>query len=316
MELRKDYILDRWIIISEGRGKRPEDFAKKEEAKQAFCAFCPGNEAQTPPEIMRISSGNNNNNWKVRVIPNKFAAVDSLGNPFIQTHNTFYTFSGDYGKHEVVLETPEHGKEFGALSVEEIKEILQVYASRIKSLLQDPYTKYVSLFKNQGRDAGASLAHTHSQLISMALLPPEVSDKLAAIRQFPSCPYCEVINKEKNSSRRCFENRNFIAFTPYASRFNYEVWIFPKSHIKTFDELNNEMRTDLADILKKVASKLEKYSMPYDFAWYYSPENENLHFHVEVMPRLAIWAGFEMGFGVTINVVSPESAAKFYRGET
>jgi UDPglucose--hexose-1-phosphate uridylyltransferase len=315
MELRKDYILDRWIIISEGRGKRPSDNVKKEEIKSTSCAFCPGNEAQTPPETMRISDNKKSKKWKIRVIKNKFAAVDLKGNPFIQTHNSYYTFSGDYGDHEIIIETPEHGKNFGELNITEINAILKVYAARIKALQQEPYTKYVALFKNQGREAGASLQHIHSQLISMAMLPPEVLNKLRAIKNYSFCPYCDIINREKNSDRRCFENNNFIAFTPYASRFNYELWIFPKAHIKTFDDLSEAHYTDLADMLKKATSKLEQYSIPYDLAWYYSPENENLHFHVEVMPRIAIWAGFEMGFGIEINTVSPESAAKFYLGE-
>jgi UDPglucose--hexose-1-phosphate uridylyltransferase len=314
MELRKDYILDRWVIISEGRAARPKDIEKKEEVKKSLCLFCPGNEAQTPPELFRVAA-KKGKGWKIRVVKNKYAAVDMKGNPFIQTHNGYYTFSGDYGDHEVIIETPTHGKEFGEFSIEEITEVLQVYAARIKILQQEPYMKYVCLFKNQGREAGASLRHTHSQIISIPMLPYEVSEKLKAIRQYRSCPYCDIIQKEKDSYRRCFENSSFIAFTPYASRFNYELWIFPKTHIRTFDELNNSTYADLAEILKKTTSRLEKEGIPYDIVWYYSPENENLHFHVEVMPRIAIWAGFEMGFGMTINSVSPETAAKFYRGE-
>lgn len=312
MELRKDYLLNRWVVISESRNNRPFDFGTEPDIKRVFCVFCSGNESQTPKEIYQIEK---DGKWKIRVIPNKFAAVDPMGTPTIATHNDFYTFAGDHGEHEVVIETPTHGKNFGDLEVEDIVSAFKTYNQRITELKKDPSVKYVCLFKNQGKNAGASINHPHSQIISFSMVPPEVMDKVNAVKKYPSCPYCEIINREKNSYRRCFENDSCVSFTPYASRFNYEIWIFPKNHITYFSQFDEKMYFDMASMLKTAVQKLEKENIDYDVAWYYSPEGENLHFHVEIMPRISLWAGFEMGFGVTINSVSPESAAKFYRGE-
>lgn len=312
MELRKDYILNRWVIISENRAKRPSEFSIEKDVKRLYCSFCPGNEAQTPPETYKIEK---DGKWQVRVIPNKFAAVDPKGDSLINTHNSYYTFAGDHGQHEVVIETPEHGKNFGDLPENEIADILKVYSKRIDELRNDSEIKYVCIFKNQGKSAGASIDHAHTQIISYAMIPPEIKDKTDSIKKYQHCPYCEIIAREKDSYRRCFENDSFLAFAPYASRFNYEVWIFPKEHILTFADFDDKKYRDMSSMLKIITQKLEKDNINYDIAYHYSPDKENLHFHVEVMPRIAIWAGFEVGFGITINTVSPETAAKFYRGE-
>jgi UDPglucose--hexose-1-phosphate uridylyltransferase len=152
-------------------------------------------------------------------------------------------------------------------------------------------------------------------MISLGFIPNTIKEKLEAIKRYSYCPYCDIINKEKNSLRHCYENNSFIAFTPYASRFNYEIWIFPKNHIKTFNDFNDGMYEDLANILKKISQKLESMDFAFNVEYNYSPNNEDLHFHIEVMPRVATWAGFELGFGIEINTVSPETAGKFYRGE-
>ncbi|HVY01700.1 MAG TPA: galactose-1-phosphate uridylyltransferase [Candidatus Nanoarchaeia archaeon] len=313
MELRKDYLLNNWVLIAEDRGKRPSDFGREKEIRKAFCVFCPGSESQTPPELDLIKD--NSGNWKARVIPNKFAAVNQNGESGVQTHNNYYTFSGAFGEHEVVIETPEHDKTLGSLPEEHIADLFKLYARRVKSMLSNPKAKYVSLFKNQGKAAGASIQHAHSQLISTSIVPPLIYDKVKVVRSLPYCPYCDIIQREKNSDRRCFENDSFVAFTPYASQFNYEVWVFPKDHIKDFSDFSDKKYSDLANIVKKILTKLDLDEIPYDMSWTLSPTGENLHMHIEIMPRLAIWAGMEMGFGVKVNAVSPESAARYYRGE-
>jgi UDPglucose--hexose-1-phosphate uridylyltransferase len=313
MELRKDYLLNRWVVIAEDRGKRPLQFIDgKANINTESCVFCPGNESLTPPELLSVDK---NGKWKIRVITNKFSAVDPEGSNSIQTHNQYYTFGGDHGHHEVIIETSDHNKQFGELSAEEIAEIMQIYAKRIQALEDDKGAKYVCLFKNQGKEAGASIKHPHSQLVSFSMMPPVVAEKLDAMKRYPWCPYCDIIRREKDSSRRCFENNSCIAFAPYASRFNYETWIFPKSHIKSFLDFNESLFLDFAKILKEVTKKVESLGVSYNLEWYYAPNGDDLHFHVEVTPRIAIWAGFEIGFGVEINTVSPEQAARFYRGE-
>ena len=313
MELRKDYILDRYVIVSEARGMRPQQFMEQA-AKSAgeLCYFCPGNENLTPPEIARIND--KKGNWKIRIIPNKFAAAEPKGISETRTDNKYYTFSNAFGYHEVIIETPDHSRQMWDFSEQEIKELLEVYCGRINALSALPGIRYVSVFKNSGKDAGTSIIHTHTQVIANNIVPPEVEDELVAMQKYDSCPYCEIIENEKRSYRRCFENDNFAAFTPYASRFHYEIWVFPKAHINTITKMDDKMLLDLAGIMKKVLGKLKELDAPYNFFLHYA-KDDKYHFHISFCPRLAIWAGFEFSTGITINSVPPEDAAKFYRGE-
>ena len=310
-ELRKDYVLDRWVIIATGRGKRPHQFAPaKENKKVDVCFFCPGNEHMTPPEIDRIEE---NGNWVVRIFPNKFPIATREGEPHVKTDNTFYTYASAYGSHEVLVESPNHEDEFGDLSIERIVKILKMYNKRIEELSKINDVHYVLVFKNQGKEAGTSLIHTHTQIIALNKVPCLVQDEAEATKD--ECKYCEVIESEKNSSRRIMEN-SFVSFAPYASRFPFEAWIFPKRHINMLNEMNEQEYEDLAKHLKLILSKLEGINAPYNFFIHYAPKGDDLHLHIEVVPRLSIWAGLELGGDVEVNIMPPEDAAKFYRGET
>jgi len=313
MELRKDYILNRWVILASERKYRKRELdADQPKEFNKTCFFCPGNEAATPPEIDRIEE---NGKWIIRWFPNKFPAVQEEGNPVIRTDNQFFTFSGSYGKHEVIAECPEHNKQLWDLSAEHLKKLLYVYRQRINSLSKGANIKYVVIFKNHGGDAGTSLVHSHTQVVSLNLIPPLVAEEVSASKGYGSCPYCGIIDIEKNSYRRCFENNGFVAFAPYASRFNYEIWLFPKRHLTNMNELSSNEYGDLAEILKNVLVKLKELNASYNLFLHYAPKGENLHLHVEIIPRLATWAGFEFSSDITINSVTPEDAAKFYRGE-
>lgn len=327
MELRKDYLVDHWVIVSDFRGKRPHEFKKDEKLDQektidgtknnrAVCYFCPGNEHLTPPEIYRITK---NGNWQIRVFPNKFPAVAPEGQSEIKTDNDFFTFANPYGRHEVIVETPEHGRQTADLSEEELHDLLGVYNFRLKELANLPNAKYVVLFKNHGKSGGASLSHSHTQILSLNKVPGFVEKEINAAKGWRQarneCPYCKIINIEKGSFRRCFESTYFIAFTPYASRFNYEVWLFPKQHCKSPTELNYVEMKDFTSIFKKILAKIKELGADYNFYLHHSPLGEDLHFHFEFAPRMENWAGFELGTETVINSVPPEDAAKFYRGE-
>lgn len=310
MELRKDYILDKWVIISTERKNRPREFKSDTAKNETVCFFCPGNEHLTPWEIGRVQEGNS---WKFRWFLNKFPAVNPEGYPLIQTHNDFFTFAAAYGFHEVVVETPCHDKQLWDFSSEDLERLFKVYNFRINELSRLSDISYVVVFKNHGKEAGTSLVHSHSQVVGVNFMPEAVKAECAKSKG--DCPYCRIVDIEKGSHRRCFENDNFAAFTPYASRFPYEIWVFPKRHLKTLNDFNDKDYTDLADIMQKILSKLKEINAPYNYFFHYSPKGENLHFHVEILPRLATWAGFEFSTETIINAVPPEDAAKFYRGE-
>jgi UDPglucose--hexose-1-phosphate uridylyltransferase len=312
-ELRKDYFLDRQVIIAVGRGRRPTDFkhggAAESEAGKA-CFFCPGSENLTPPEIMRTEEGGR---WVMRVFPNKFPAVTPEEGAATES------MMPAYGRHEIVVESPEHDKTVADLSVEKIVALLGLYAKRAEALLADPKTKYVLIFKNHGKVAGASLSHTHTQIVSLPVVPKLVRDEADSAGKYAkekgSCPLCDAWRKEAKGPRLVWEDEYAVVFTPYASRCPLEAWVMPKRHVRGLGELSDEERSGMAKGLKLILSKLKTGlgDAPYNLYFHVSPAGGDLHMHVEVLPRLAIFAGFELGSDIIINTMAPEAAADFYR---
>ncbi len=321
-ELRKDYLLDRWVIIATARSKRPHDFktAPKEQSSEKTCFFCPGNEHMTPPEVYTVEE---NDRWHIRVVPNKFPAVshETSGSSGIKTDNTFYTYAPAYGMHEIVIETNEHGKELEDMPKEHIKKVLETFILRISELMKDPDIGYISIFKNKGTDAGASIAHSHSQIIAYNGMPSTIKRELeASYRHYviqKKCAFCDIIEREKKSYRRVFETQRTVAFTPYASRFPFEIRLFPQRHVSGISQLNDAELQDISESLKKILLKLREIGdVPYNIIYHTIKDNSpHYHFYIEILPRLTIWAGFELETGTIINPMSPEDAAKFYRGE-
>ena len=310
MELRKDYFLDRWVILSTVRGVRPDDFEEEEiKENNKKCFFCPGSEKNTPPEIGRLEK---DGKWYVRWFPNKFAITAREGDSEIKDHG-FFKFSAGFGEHEIIVELPEHNKQLHEVSIEHLTNVLKVYAERIKEL--DTRNEYVTLFKNYGREAGISLIHSHTQICSVNIVPPEVVEKVEKSHDGDKCLYCDVLFIEKGSDRRVHENNSFVSFCPYASRFNYELWIMPKDHIKRLEDLEDKQFKELAEVLMSAIKKLGEKKIPYNFYFYYSPKGQDLHLHIELVPRLAKWGGFELSTGIIVNHVLPEEAAKWYRDE-
>ncbi len=317
--LRKDYLLNRWVIVAEGRGKRPSDFARDLGVKQdsvgsRTCFFCPGMEEKTPPEIDRIEC---DGNWLIRCFPNKYPAT---------TRDTGdIATEGDlcpaYGSHEVIVETPEHGKDISDLSVAHLTYVFDMYQERIAVLTKDPKIKYVSLFKNHGRSAGASLDHSHTQLVGLPMIPPVIEEKLASVEKHREetgkCLLCDVWHDEKTGPRLIFEDDHAIAFAPFASRFSFEVWVMPNRHMGSLSELGSAEKRSIAGMLKKVLLRLKDTlnDPAYNIMLNYSPAGKDLHLHFEITPRLGQYAGLELGSEVIINTVSPEVAAKHYRGD-
>ena len=308
--IRKDYILDRWIYYAAERKKRPHDFKSvtlKDSSK--LCFFCPWNTHLTPPEIGRIEY---RGDWKLRWFLNKFPAVEKKGNPSVKSRK-FYSEGASYGIHEVIVETPHHKSQLADLPVQQIREMLKVYRLRIKNLSRLKGIKYVDIFKNHGKDAGTSLVHSHSQVMALNNIPTLVMEECKAVRKYRKCPYCGIIKLEAKAKRKIFETKNVAAFAPFASRFNYEAWIFVKKHKINMEQLNEDELNDIALILKKILVKLKKINASYNLFVHYSPEKENLHFHIEITPRIANWGGFELSTNAVINSVLPEDAARFYR---
>jgi len=307
-QIRKDYLLERYCIISEKRGKRPHDFKRKIEISKGIDYFAPENENLTPKETYRVG----NKIWQIRTFPNKFAAVENKGKKEFETHDNYYKFAAAYGFHEVIVETRSKIKMLSDLSEEHVVKVLETYSQRIDALEKKKGIKYVTVFKNKGSEAGTSIIHSHSQLIAYNQIPPLVKEKIEKSTK-GHCKYCEIIEKEQNSERKILETENIASFTPYCSIEPYHAMIFPKRHVKRLSELNKQEKLDIAKAIIKILGKLKEINASYNLILHYSPRKENLHLQIEIIPRLAIWAGFELGTGTYIISVSPETAAEYYR---
>ncbi len=326
-ELRRDPVIGRWVIISTERGKRPSDFGKEQEDKGGkFCPFCPGNESKTPPEIVAYrETGNEKDSagWWVRVVPNKFPALQIEGS-INRRGNGMYDQMNGIGAHEVIIETNEHDKDISDLESKKVEDILWAYRDRIMDLKKDPRFEYILIFKNKGSAAGASLSHPHSQLIATPVVPKRVREEVNGSKNYfeykERCVFCDMIRQElEEQSRIVLENEDFIAFTPFASRFPFETWILPKQHDSDFEDVQKHEVTNLSRILKQVIGKLNKVldHPPYNYIIHNSPLKEvhvpYYHWHMEIIPKLTKVAGFEWGTGFYINPTAPEEAANFLR---
>lgn len=306
-DFRKDYILDRWVLIAKGRAKRPHQYKedKKTQPKEE-CFFCPGNEEMTPPTIVKMPE---RGPWQIRWFENKFPALKPQGMPDINKER-FFTYGDAYGYHWVLVESPKHPTQLAELNEEEIEQVLRSYVKVIQDMESKPGVEYVIAFKNSGPRAGTSIVHTHSQIMALPFIPTYVKEKVHATRRFIGCPYCQVVKAESNSIRKCYENEDWVVICPYASRFNYEAVIYPKQHITRLEHGNIPK---LAEAMKHILQKIHEIGASYNYYIHYSPKGDDLHFQIEICPQIATWGGFERGTHVIINTVPPEDAAEYYR---
>jgi len=331
-EIRKDYILDRWVIIASERGKRPTDFSVRpsERSKTETCPFCPGNEKMTPPAFLlyipsakgverdRDSNGERRSDWLVRGIPNLYPALRPR-EPRSLSADELHEREDGVGEHQVVIESPRHDEHLDRARVEQVRLVVQAYIDRLEALSK---WKYVSIFRNHRKEAGASLSHAHSQIIATPIIPKKIANELTASKAYlqskGSCPYCDILEKERDTDRFICENESFVTLAPWASVYPFEFWLLPKRHQSTMLKLKEGEKGDLARMLRTALGSLAKVlrDPPYTFGFHIAPsarEIEHFHWHLEVYPKLAIQAGFEDSTGIFINVTPPELAAESLR---
>lgn len=327
-ELRKDPITGRWVIISTDRAKRPTDFLHEAapHGSGGFCPFCHGNEDKTPPEILAYrgdGGGPNSAGWWVRVVPNKFPALGIEGDLNRQGEGLFDKMNG-IGAHEVIIETPDHAQTLASLPEKRVEDVLWAFRDRMLDLEKDKRFRYILIFKNHGQAAGASLEHSHSQLIALPIVPKRVQEEVDGSKSYyqykERCIYCDIIRQELDSGIRLIsENQDFLTVAPYAPRFPFETWILPKQHASAFENSQTHLYENLARELKSLVVRVEKVleNPSYNLVLHTSPvkeaNNDYYHWHLEMMPKLTKVAGFEWGTGFYINPTPPEEAAKFLR---
>ena len=326
-ELRKDPVIGRWIIISKERGKRPSDFPVEVFAGAGgFCPLCPGNESFTPKEILSIPGNHvrkDGSDWQVRVVPNKYPALVIEGDLEKEGIGLYDQMNG-IGAHEVIIETPDHDEKFSDFSVENMAKVFRAYKERILDLENDPRFKYVMVFKNHGQAAGASLEHSHSQLIALPILPRMIVSELVGAKSHydykERCVFCDIIRQEiKNKERVVCQNDSFITITPFAPRTPFEMWVLPKKHSSQYSAMDDFTFLELAEIFGESLRRLCKCieNIPYNFVLHTEPfPSKGLdyyHWHFEIVPKLTSIAGFEWGSGFYINPLPPEEAAAYLR---
>jgi UDPglucose--hexose-1-phosphate uridylyltransferase len=329
-ELRKDPILGRWIIISTERGKRPTDFIiEPPPTTGGFCPLCPGNETTTPPEVLsygRPQPAPNRPGWTLRVVPNKYPALVIEGSLDKEGEGIYDKMNG-IGAHEVIVETPDHNAAFTYLPHDLMIQVFWAFRDRIIDLSRDMRFSYVMVFKNFGSAAGASLEHSHSQLIALPILPRMIVSELEGSKNYygykDRCIFCDIIRQElRKEIRIVCQSEHFVTITPYAPRSPFEMWILPKEHSSSYISMGDKHLKDLTVIFSEVMRRLDRCipGVPYNFVLHDAPLRSeplhHFHWHFEIMPKLTSIAGFEWGSGFYINPVPPEDAAKFLREAT
>lgn len=333
-ELRKDYLLNRWVVIATERGRRPSDLAKPrpQASKSAACPMCVGNEHMTPPAVLLYrnengkifrsqdpQSGERPKDWLVRVIPNLYPAFTAPKQPQ-DTRQIFHgsDFGFAIGHHEVIVESPIHNEEPSNATLPQLELVIGAYIDRFRELSAKSYVRYVSVFRNYGLEAGASMSHAHSQIIATPMVPPNLEEEQKTAEAYRKmhggCVFCGIIAHEAKGARLILENETFVVFAPYASINPMEFWIAPKRHSPNIADLSAAEVKALAETLKVTLGALKALvnDPPYNYGIYQTIDDD-YHWHLEVYPKLATWAGFEKSTGIYINTVTPEAAAEGLR---
>ena len=328
-ELRKDPVTGLWVIISTDRRKRPGEFriepVRPTMAEGDFCPFDAGHESATRPEVFAYRHGTAPNapGWDLRVVPNMFPVLQVEGGLDRAGEGMFDKMNG-IGAHEVIIETPDHQQTLATMGDEGVERVLTAFRDRITDLRQDRRFRYIVVFKNYGTAAGATLDHSHSQLIALPVVPRQVREEVdGARRHFAEkerCVFCDILRQElADGSRVVAENADVVALAPYAPRFPFETWFVPRRHGARYEEAPRHEYGALARILRDVLRRMNRMlEMPaYNLLLNNAPFGEDVgecyHWHVELMPRLTRVAGFEWGTGFYINPTAPEEAARVLR---
>lgn len=320
-------------MLSAERGKRPSDYkaaaaSKPDQAELDRCPLCFGHEEMAPPAVFEMwpAAGKARKmTWITRVVENKFPALRPSELLAQEDVGGFFHYLTGVGGHEVIVDSPRHADMLGNMAHSQLVALVKTYVQRYRFWRNDKRMAYTLIFKNYGSAAGASLSHPHSQLVAIPIIPPRVAEELDEAKEFYSreseCLYCRMAKTElaADPSRLIFENETMVAFAPYASRFPFELRLMPKRHMSAFEEMNDDEVDDLASAIEATAKSTAKvlgrppYNLMIHVAPIRTPGLLYYHWHIEVIPRLTMPAGFEWGSGIYINTMAPEEVASALR---
>jgi len=330
-ELRFDLISKDWVVIATGRSRRPETFKKekrkREELPQAKCPFCKMENRERPALIFnkgkKITGTKIPKEWTTIIIPNKYPAFIPYPKLEERKEGEFYQKMNAAGFHEIVV-TRDHKKSLGQFKVEEVKELMDAYQQRYLDLMDRNFVNYISIFHNHGEEAGASISHPHSQIITTPLIDVDLKRALLSSERYykksKKCIYCQMNNwEEKTKKRIVFENKDFLVICPFASRSAFQVIVSPKKHLSYFERVTEEEKWQLAEAFQTALSKLYKglgdpaYNFYLHTASCDGKDYPYYHWHWTILPKTATWAGFELGARMEISTIEPEKAAAYLR---
>jgi len=325
-EWRKDRTGGGWVIITPSRGSRPQmpedDSAAASRPRfDPSCPFCPGHEAELPGIIDEVASPESPG-WRLRVVPNKFAAVQAVP-PSVPAAPGHATRPGR-GAHEVIIESPRHDATLAGMTADELSAVVALYRARMRALLEVEYIAAAILFRNYGQRAGASLAHPHAQVIALDIVPAKLAALDTWARRYHAehgrCPLCDELDSEIAEGTRVVEvNDDFVALVPFAAEHPFELWLVPRRHQAAFDALSDDALPAFAALLGRSLRRLKAAlgDRPYNFVIDSAPKGErdapHWHWRLRIVPDVATWGGFELGAGVPINPSSPEDDARLLR---
>ncbi len=330
-ELRYDLISKDWVVIATGRARRPETFKKERRKAESipikFCPFCNISSQKKPTVVFsngqQVLSDEIPKNWTTIVVPNKYPAFSSCLGLNKRMENSLYQRMNAVGFHEVVI-TRDHKKQMAEFSVDQVKEVFDVYQERYLSLTKEKFVNHISIFHNHGVEAGASVAHPHSQIITTPLIDSDLKKALLNSKRYykahKKCVYCEMNKWEKKHRERIvFENKGFMAVCPFASKSAFQVIVSPKKHLPYFELTTDKEKEQLAETFLAALSKLYKGldDPAYNFYLHTAPcdgkKYPHYHWHWTILPKTSTWAGFEIGTRMEISTIEPEKAAEYLR---
>ncbi len=280
------------VIVASHRSKRPKVKEKK------LCPFDAGHENMTPKSTLEVVTfEKTNGKWSVRSMENKF--------PFLSTSTKFNRgaqCTGAYGVHEVIVETPDHEEKFENFTNEQLKLVFETYVNRFKEISEKKGVEYVFMFKNYGKEAGASINHEHSQIVGLPFVPQIPK---AEFKNSKSCIYCRIAKQNI-----VFQNAEFSVVRPSFARFPLECWVIPKKHRTDFTEFGEKTSLLFMKTMQEIVRRIKKKTNNYNVVFHNSCKANKIHFHVEIYPKTSVWAGLELGTGVIVNTMDEKTALK------
>jgi len=327
-ELRKDPVTGTWVILSPERNIRPLFYLEEgeNELTPENCPFCEGNESMTPPEIYALRdkrSKANQPGWQLRVIPNKYPALRVEGH-LDKRGEGFYDKMNGIGAHEVVIETASHSKGMDELEVEQVRNIFLTFKRRILDLKRDIRFKYIQVFKNHGRMGGATIPHSHLQIVALPVVPVRVKERLrhaeAHFKAKDRCIFCDIIHHEQELHKRVLsENSDYIVISPFAPKLPFELVLYPKSHASSFEEAEDSIMHSLAAVFRDTIGRINKalehpaYNLMLHNSSFDRDCKDYFHWHLEIAPIITGTGGFELGTHSYINPTPPEEAVEILK---